>query len=167
MITSFFIHFWCNNLITLSCHQWLVTSLPSSLHSYDGHFIAIFCIRYPWPYIAISGKMPSPFPSCDWRFNEFPNPTSHALHVTCVELMALPIRGEQVGEALFSVLSKRYFFMSKFPFSIFYLCCLQISKIFCFNFASIFCQVYAFLLALFTSSDISLQNLNLAPKTRA
>eukprot|EP00795_Rhopilema_esculentum_P007477 gene7477-13251_t len=67
---------------------------------------AYFCTLIGRLVDTISGKMPSPFPSCDWRFNEFPNPTSHALHVTCVELMALPIKGEQVGEALFNVLYK-------------------------------------------------------------
>eukprot|EP00794_Sanderia_malayensis_P004577 gene4577-5179_t len=74
-----------------------VTWTPS--HSY-------FCTVIGRLVDTTSGKMPSPFPSCDWRFNEFPNPTSHALHVTCVELMALPITCEQVGEALFNVLYK-------------------------------------------------------------
>uniref|UniRef100_H2YVM2 Mediator of RNA polymerase II transcription subunit 23 n=1 Tax=Ciona savignyi TaxID=51511 RepID=H2YVM2_CIOSA len=39
----------------------------------------------------------------DWRFNEFPNASAHALHVTCVEALALPIPGEQVGPALMDV----------------------------------------------------------------
>ncbi|KAJ8305857.1 hypothetical protein KUTeg_016402 [Tegillarca granosa] len=42
----------------------------------------------------ILGKTPSPFPNCDWRFNEFPSPAAHALYATCVELMSLPVRGE-------------------------------------------------------------------------
>ena len=71
------------------------------------HFLRYFCpsvslTRAP----AIAGKSPAPFPSCDWRFNEFPNPSVHALHVTCVELMALPVSGEQVGLALFDVICK-------------------------------------------------------------
>ncbi|KAI5702002.1 hypothetical protein M8J75_015647 [Diaphorina citri] len=37
-----------------------------------------------------------PFPPTDWRFNEFPNPAAHALYVTCVELMGLPVPPEQV-----------------------------------------------------------------------
>ena len=55
---------------------------------------------------AISGKSPPPFPACDWRFNEFANPVAHALHVTWVELMALPVKGPEVGDALFDVIFK-------------------------------------------------------------
>lgn len=55
---------------------------------------------------SISGKTPPPFPACDWRFNEFANPVAHALHVTWVELMALPVTGQQVGDALFDVIFK-------------------------------------------------------------
>ena len=76
--------------------------------------------------------MPSPFPSCDWRFNEFPNPTSHALHVTCVELMALPIKGEQVGEALFNVLYKRYIQSLECSLSSLEPCCHFLELGFCF-----------------------------------
>uniref|UniRef100_A0A8C3EBH6 Mediator of RNA polymerase II transcription subunit 23 n=1 Tax=Corvus moneduloides TaxID=1196302 RepID=A0A8C3EBH6_CORMO len=52
------------------------------------------------------GKSPGPFPNCDWRFNEFPNPAAHALHVTCVELMALAVPGKEVGNALLNVVLK-------------------------------------------------------------
>ncbi|KAM9316931.1 mediator of RNA polymerase II transcription subunit 23 isoform 5-T5 [Gastrophryne carolinensis] len=52
------------------------------------------------------GKSPGPFPNCDWRFNEFPNPAAHALHVTCVELMALAVPGKDVGNALLNVVLK-------------------------------------------------------------
>uniref|UniRef100_A0A4W6ERB3 Mediator of RNA polymerase II transcription subunit 23 n=2 Tax=Lates calcarifer TaxID=8187 RepID=A0A4W6ERB3_LATCA len=45
----------------------------------------------------MAGKSPGPFPNCDWRFNEFPNPAAHALHVTCVELMALAVPGKDVA----------------------------------------------------------------------
>ncbi|TKS76045.1 Mediator of RNA polymerase II transcription subunit 23 [Collichthys lucidus] len=51
----------------------------------------------------MAGKSPGPFPNCDWRFNEFPNPAAHALHVTCVELMALAVPGKDVGNALLNV----------------------------------------------------------------
>ncbi|KAM9382634.1 mediator of RNA polymerase II transcription subunit 23 isoform 7-T7 [Phaethornis superciliosus] len=51
-------------------------------------------------------KSPGPFPNCDWRFNEFPNPAAHALHVTCVELMALAVSGKDVGNALLNVVLK-------------------------------------------------------------
>ena len=54
--------------------------------------------------LAIDGK--SPFPNCDWRFNEFPGPAAHALYVTCVELMALPVPGSVVGNALLDVVMK-------------------------------------------------------------
>ncbi|KAG9347480.1 hypothetical protein JZ751_005047 [Albula glossodonta] len=54
----------------------------------------------------MAGKSPGPFPNCDWRFNEFPNPAAHALHVTCVELMALAVPGKDVGNALLSVVLK-------------------------------------------------------------
>ncbi|XP_059691451.1 mediator of RNA polymerase II transcription subunit 23 isoform X6 [Gavia stellata] len=54
----------------------------------------------------MAGKSPGPFPNCDWRFNEFPNPAAHALHVTCVELMALAVSGKDVGNALLNVVLK-------------------------------------------------------------
>ena len=38
----------------------------------------------------LQGKEGS-FPKMDWRFNEFPNEGAHALHVTCVEIMGLPV----------------------------------------------------------------------------
>lgn len=48
----------------------------------------------------------SPFPNCDWRFNEFPNPAAHALHATCVELMALPLPGQVVGSSVLDIVLK-------------------------------------------------------------
>ncbi|KAK0059322.1 mediator of RNA polymerase II transcription subunit 23-like isoform X2 [Biomphalaria pfeifferi] len=51
----------------------------------------------------ILGELPPPYPSADWRFNEFPNASAHALHSICVELMALPISAQSVGEALIDV----------------------------------------------------------------
>ncbi|XP_061424919.1 LOW QUALITY PROTEIN: mediator of RNA polymerase II transcription subunit 23 [Lethenteron reissneri] len=54
----------------------------------------------------MAGKSPGPFPNCDWRFNEFPNPAAHALHVTCVELMALAVPAKDVGNALVNVVLK-------------------------------------------------------------
>ena len=45
----------------------------------------------------------SVFPHSDWRFNEFPNASAHALYVTCVELMALPIAADIVGSNLLEV----------------------------------------------------------------
>lgn len=59
------------------------------------------------PFLPMAGKSPGPFPNCDWRFNEFPNPAAHALHVTCVELMALSVPGKDVGNALLNVVLKR------------------------------------------------------------
>lgn len=46
------------------------------------------------------------FPSVDWRFNEFPNPATHALYVTCVELMAVPVAPNLVANALLDVVAK-------------------------------------------------------------
>ncbi|KAK7495937.1 hypothetical protein BaRGS_00012927 [Batillaria attramentaria] len=54
----------------------------------------------------IHGKQPPPFPHRDWRFNEFPNAAAHALHASCVELMALPLPGNVVGSALLEVALK-------------------------------------------------------------
>lgn len=44
----------------------------------------------------------------DWRFNEFFNPAAHALYVTCVELLALPVRPQSVASSLFDVVVKGY-----------------------------------------------------------
>ncbi|PIK49217.1 putative mediator of RNA polymerase II transcription subunit 23 [Apostichopus japonicus] len=49
------------------------------------------------------GEKPA-FPNFDWRFNEFPNANSHALYVTCMELMALPSQPKVVGNALLNIL---------------------------------------------------------------
>ena len=57
---------------------------------------------------AIQGKVPAPFPTCDWRFNEFPNPTAHALYATAIELMALPVSSQTVGNALLDIVLKRW-----------------------------------------------------------
>ena len=56
------------------------------------------------PCVPIDGK--SPFPHCDWRFNEFPNPAAHALYATCIELMALPVSSQTVGVALLDIVLK-------------------------------------------------------------
>lgn len=52
------------------------------------------------------GEKPS-FPNFDWRFNEFPNANTHALYVTCMELMALPCKPDIVGKALLDILLKK------------------------------------------------------------
>ena len=36
------------------------------------------------------------FPIMDWRFVEFSNATDMAVHVTCLELLALPCSGERI-----------------------------------------------------------------------
>lgn len=46
------------------------------------------------------------FPNVDWRFNEFPNPPTHALYVTAVELMGLPVLPHTVAKHLFDVIIK-------------------------------------------------------------
>ena len=41
----------------------------------------------------------------DWRFNEFPNAGVHALYVTCVEIMGLPVDNPtEVGSRLLDVI---------------------------------------------------------------
>ncbi|KAA0709014.1 Mediator of RNA polymerase II transcription subunit 23 [Triplophysa tibetana] len=67
--------------------------------TYYCKLIGRLCVLVRW-------KSPGPFPNCDWRFNEFPNPAAHALHVTCVELMALAVTGKDVGNALLNVVLK-------------------------------------------------------------
>ncbi|KAI1287629.1 Mediator of RNA polymerase II transcription subunit 23 [Halotydeus destructor] len=46
----------------------------------------------------------SAFPHFDWRFNEFPNACAHALHVTCIELMALPVSASAIANNLLNVI---------------------------------------------------------------
>lgn len=69
----------------------------------DNHY---FCVLVKRLVDTIGGKRPSPFPARDWRFNEFPNAAAHALHVTCVELLALPMQPDAVGLALMNVVLK-------------------------------------------------------------
>lgn len=54
----------------------------------------------------MTGK--SHFPNTDWRFNEYPNPSAHSLYVTCVELMALPVSPNFVGNSLLDVVTKGF-----------------------------------------------------------
>ncbi|XP_071964997.1 mediator of RNA polymerase II transcription subunit 23-like [Antedon mediterranea] len=54
----------------------------------------------------ISGDIPEAFKGCDWRFNEFPNASCHALHVTCIELMALSPQSVTISNALLDVVLK-------------------------------------------------------------
>jgi len=58
------------------------------------------------------------FPATDWRFNEFPNPAAHALYVTCVELMALPVAPDAVANFLLDVVAKGYCSFSFFIFKL-------------------------------------------------
>ncbi|XP_022708569.1 mediator of RNA polymerase II transcription subunit 23-like isoform X1 [Varroa jacobsoni] len=51
---------------------------------------------------AITGKKTSPV--IDWRFNEFSNGAAHTLHVTCIELMALPVAPAAVANGLLDVI---------------------------------------------------------------
>ncbi|XP_014226928.1 mediator of RNA polymerase II transcription subunit 23-like [Trichogramma pretiosum] len=52
----------------------------------------------------ISGK--AAFPGVDWRFNEFTNAASHTLHLTCVEIMALPVPPNVAANNLLDVVTK-------------------------------------------------------------
>ena len=55
-----------------------------------------------------AGRSPFPFPAMDWRFNEFPNASCHALYVTAVELLALPASPATVANALMDVVLQGY-----------------------------------------------------------
>lgn len=48
------------------------------------------------------------FPRMDWRFNEFPNEGTHAMYVSCVELMVLPVEPHVVGEHLVDVIMNNH-----------------------------------------------------------
>lgn len=62
-------------------------------------------------YLALIGRvvetmkdhLKCPLSPTDYRFNEFPNAHSHIVYVTCVELMALPCKASDVGNALLNV----------------------------------------------------------------
>lgn len=54
----------------------------------------------------IDGK--NMFPGVDWRFNEFPNQSCHALYVTCVELLGLPAGPTVVANNIIDVIIKGY-----------------------------------------------------------
>lgn len=56
--------------------------------------------------LAISGK--NIFYLSDWRFNEFPNASAHALYVTCVELLSLPVSPTDVANNIIDVIIKGY-----------------------------------------------------------
>ncbi|XP_049544481.1 mediator of RNA polymerase II transcription subunit 23 [Anopheles darlingi] len=65
-------------------------------------------------YIHLVGRMQDTmdgknvFSGTDWRFNEFPNPPAHALYVTCVELLGLPVGPSVVANSIIDVLVKGY-----------------------------------------------------------
>lgn len=44
----------------------------------------------------------------DWRFNEFLNVKSHAVHATAIELMALPVSSNTVGNAILDLVLTSY-----------------------------------------------------------
>ncbi|XP_075165990.1 mediator complex subunit 23 [Haematobia irritans] len=54
----------------------------------------------------ISGK--NVFYNTDWRFNEFSNAPAHAMYVTCVELLSLPIAPQIVANNIIDVVVKGY-----------------------------------------------------------
>lgn len=57
-------------------------------------------------FSAISGK--NVFYMSDWRFNEFANAPAHALYVTCVELLSLPVNPTVVANNIIDVIVKGY-----------------------------------------------------------
>lgn len=67
----------------------------------------LFPLRiYVLYFAAISGK--NVFYMSDWRFNEFPNAPAHALYVTCVELLSLPVSPTIVANNIIDVIVKGY-----------------------------------------------------------
>ena len=46
--------------------------------------------------------------SCDWRFEEYHSPLSFVLYSSCVELMALPQKGQLAGKGLIDAFLTRY-----------------------------------------------------------
>lgn len=56
--------------------------------------------------VAISGK--NVFYMSDFRFNEFPNAPAHALYVTCVELLSLPVSPTVVANNIIDAIVKGY-----------------------------------------------------------
>lgn len=44
----------------------------------------------------------------DWRFNEFPNAAAHALYVTCVELLSLPVGPQVIANNVIDTIVKGY-----------------------------------------------------------
>lgn len=40
----------------------------------------------------------------DWRFNEFPNAVAHAMYVSCVELLSLPVNPSVVANSVIDVI---------------------------------------------------------------
>lgn len=40
----------------------------------------------------------------DWRFNEFPNAVAHAMYVSCVELLSLPVMPANVANSIIDVI---------------------------------------------------------------
>ncbi|XP_037090079.1 mediator of RNA polymerase II transcription subunit 23-like isoform X3 [Pollicipes pollicipes] len=48
------------------------------------------------------------FPNLEWRFNEFPNASAHALHCTCLEVMAVPVPPAEAVAALLEVIVSGY-----------------------------------------------------------
>lgn len=64
-------------------------------------------VIFSFEFAAISGK--NVFYMSDWRFNEFANAPAHALYVTCVELLSLPVNPPtNVANNIIDVIVKGY-----------------------------------------------------------
>lgn len=59
----------------------------------------------------LSSESKCPFPTTDYRFNEFQNVGTHALYVTCVEILALPGKPSDISNSLINVVlnNHKYF----------------------------------------------------------
>lgn len=57
---------------------------------------------------AMSGQSKNAFYTTDYRFNEFPNVTSHALFVTSVEILALPGEPADIAGSIVNIVTKHH-----------------------------------------------------------
>lgn len=61
----------------------------------------------------LSSESKCPFPTTDYRFNEFQNVGTHALFVTCVEILALPAKPIDISNTLINVVLNNHKFFPR------------------------------------------------------
>lgn len=82
----------------------LVESKSGMDHLRNGKERVIVCFFFNSQ--AINGQ--KLFYLTDWRFNEFPNAAAHALYITCVELLSLPVGPQGIANNLIDAIVKGY-----------------------------------------------------------